>query len=312
MSRSTRQYVSGGVFHITARTQGKCPWFTRRLRGVIVEIIVKGVALSDAKLLAYAVMPNHFHMVVVQGSMTLGTVMQPIMRRIALLIQRSRKSSGHVFERAYRSFSCADPDYVRAAIVYTHLNPWRAGLCKDPCDYKWTSHETYLGKTASYLYSTQVATDLGLRLFAHNGEMNPTMLRGNYLAAVQHRVLLEQAKAGAAVNVSITGCSHTQGDQYFLTEMRRACRPADPPWRPDLRDAAQSALRVWSRDIALYDLRGTWLPHQLVAVRRNVIAWLLGRGYRGCDIAHFFGISPATVSKVSAAVRAAQTSRMFV
>src|SRR5687767_3318846 len=100
MSRATRQYINGGVFHITARTQGKRPWFTQRLRGVVVEIIVKGVALSDAKLLAYAVMPNHFHMVVVQGGMTLGTVMQPIMRRIALLIQRSRKCSGHVFERS--------------------------------------------------------------------------------------------------------------------------------------------------------------------------------------------------------------------
>jgi REP element-mobilizing transposase RayT len=312
MSRSTRQYVNGGVFHITARTQGKCPWFTRRLRGVIVDIIVKGIALSDAKLLAYAVMPNHFHLVIVQGSMTLGTVMQPIMRRIALLVHRSRKSSGHVFERSYRSYACADPDYVRASIIYTHLNPWRAGLCKDPCDYKWTSHETYLGKTASHLYSTQLAADLGLRLFAHDGEVNSTTLRSNYLRAVNHRVLLDQAKAGAEVKVSIWGCDHNEGDRYFLTEMPRAPKAPEPPWRPDLRDAAQSALLVWRRDVALGDLRGSWLPHQLVAMRRNVIVWLLGRGYRGCEIAHFFGISPATVSKVSAAVRAAQTRRMFV
>jgi putative transposase len=312
MSRSTRQYVNGGVFHITARTQGKKPWFTRRLRGVVVEIIVKGVAQSDANLLAYAVMPNHFHMVVVQGSMTLGTVMQPIMRRIALLMQRFHKISGHVFERSYRSFVCADPDYVRASIVYTHLNPWRAGLCKDPCDYKWTSHEIYLGKTASYLYSTQLAANMGLRLFAHDGELDPTSLRTSYLTEIRHRVLLDQAKAGADVNVSIRGCDYNEGDRYFRTQIRRGSQLPEPPWRPDLRDAAQSALRVWKHDIALADLRGSWLPHQLVAVRKNVIAWLLGRDYRGCDIAHFFGISPATVSKVSTAVRAAQSSRMFV
>jgi putative transposase len=312
MSRSTRQYINGGVFHITARTQGKSPWFTRRLRGVIVEIIVKGVALSDAKLLAYAVMPNHFHIVIVQGSMTLGTVMQPIMRRIALLIQRSRKSSGHVFERSYRSHACSDPDYIRASIIYTHLNPWRAGLCKDPCDYKWTSHETYLGRTASHLYSTQLAANVGLRLFAHDAALNPTMLRSNYLRAVNHRVMLDQAKAGREINVSIWGSDHGEGDRYFLSEMKRVPNAPEPPWRPDLRDAAQSALLVWSRDVALGELRGSWLPHQLVAMRRNVIVWLLGRGYRGCEVAHFFGISPATVSKVSASVRAAQTRRMFV
>jgi hypothetical protein len=282
------------------------------MRKSIVEIIVNGAATSDAKLLAYAVMPNHFHMVVVQGSMTLGTVMQPIMRRIALLVQRSRKSSGHVFERSYRSHSCSDPDYVRAAIIYTHLNPWRAGLCKDPCEYEWTSHEAYLGKTTSYLYATQVAADVGLRLFADDDDLNPHALRSIYVTAVNRRMLLDGAKTGAEVNVTVHTCGHTRGDKFYLEEMPRTNGLPDPPWRPDLRDAALSALRVWNRDIQLHQIRGSWLPHQLVPIRKNVIAWLIGRGYRGCDIGHFFGISPATVSKISVELRHAQSARIRV
>jgi putative transposase len=304
--------MNGGVFHITARTQGRRPWFTSRLRTNVVDIITQGTLMTDAKLLAYAIMPNHFHMVVVQGSMTLGTVMQPIMRRIALLVQRSHDVSGHVFERSYASQLCSDPDYVRAAIVYTHLNPWRASLCKNPCDYKWTSHAVYLGKSASYLFSTRIAREFGLQLFASDDASDPSTLRGNYLAAVTHRIQLDRMRSGEEIDVSIRGYDYVRGDRFFLKDVPRTPRRPDPPWRPDLRDAALAALRVWKRDVDLADLRGSWLPHQLVQVRRNVIAWLLGRGYRGCDIAHFFGVSPATVSKVAIAMRKAQSTRMFV
>lgn len=136
--------MPGIAFHITARTQGKEPWFRDALRSRIEHILVEGVATSDAIRLSHTVMPNHFHLVIRQSARPLGWIMQPIMRRIAVAVQRTYGVEGHVFERSYRSLACESADHLRRAVAYTHLNPQRAGLCRSPEEYAWSSHVRFL------------------------------------------------------------------------------------------------------------------------------------------------------------------------
>ena len=143
MSRARRQQQPGCVFHVTARTQGRARWFTAAIRSRIAEMIASGVSSAGASLLAFAVMPNHLHIVLAQGRATLGWTMQPILRRVALLVQRTHRLSGHIFERSYASKPCLDADYARTVILYTHFNPVKAGLCSSPEEYAWTSHVPY-------------------------------------------------------------------------------------------------------------------------------------------------------------------------
>jgi REP element-mobilizing transposase RayT len=186
MSRTLRPQMPGIAFHITARAQNREPWFVDNVRSQVERIIIRGVTSSDAMLMAYTVMPNHFHIVLRQGARTLGWVMQPIMRRIALLVQRQFSVKGHVFERRFRSFACADADRLRRAVIYTNLNPWRAELCRDPAEWAWSSHVRLISCATSDIPEGDVLQTL--KLFANEATTDWTALAAAYLACLKWRM----------------------------------------------------------------------------------------------------------------------------
>ncbi len=61
MARIARPYLPGTIFHVTARTQGHAAWFTPDVRDSITAFMASAITGSDARLLAFAVMPNHLH-----------------------------------------------------------------------------------------------------------------------------------------------------------------------------------------------------------------------------------------------------------
>lgn len=178
--------MPGAVFHLTARMQGHEPWLTPTLRSRVVDYMAAALRYSDATLLAYVMMPNHLHLVLRQGHRRLHRVMQPFLRRTALLVQRCHGVEGHVFERRYGHRACLDPDYVRTAVVYVHLNPVRARLVDDPCAYRWSSHAFYAGRAAlpEHLKGALPVDDV-MRLFATTPDPHVDDLRAAYLRRVE-------------------------------------------------------------------------------------------------------------------------------
>src|SRR5687767_2034783 len=128
MPRRKRSYLPGGAFHIYARTHRKEKWFDEELRDVIVSIIARALPRSDADLMAWSIMPNHYHLVIQQGIAPIAQLIQPINREIALAVHRKQRRKGHVFERRFFAKSCIDADQLREWIMYTHRNPIRAKL----------------------------------------------------------------------------------------------------------------------------------------------------------------------------------------
>ena len=139
MGRRLRPHLPGATFHLTSRLHAGLPRFTPGMRTRAVGILREEVDRSDIDMLAYVIMPNHFHLVLRQGEAPLHRFMQPWLTRIALLVQRTWGCVGHVFERRYRDSVC-DLDHLRHAIDYTHRNPVRAGLCRLPDRYAWSSY----------------------------------------------------------------------------------------------------------------------------------------------------------------------------
>nr|NGX43351.1 hypothetical protein [Chlamydiota bacterium] len=52
---------------------------------------------------------------------------------------------GHLFQGRFKSILIDSDRYQKELIRYIHLNPIRAGMVGYPEDYKWSSHNTYLG-----------------------------------------------------------------------------------------------------------------------------------------------------------------------
>jgi REP element-mobilizing transposase RayT len=297
MSRVHRPQMPGVAFHVTARTQGRHPYFDERLRDDVAQYIRDGLASSDAHLLAHAVMPNHFHIVLRQGTRPLGWIMQPIMRRTSLLMQRAHGLKGHTFERRFRSHACSNADHLRRAITYTHLNPIRAGLCKHT--YAWSSARLF--ERNSHPGDCAVAVTFALRLFALGARDTEEEMRDNYARFVVWRVLKDEHDAAGTI-CSAPEPQFAAGDAYFARTFCALPRP-DGVIRRDLRDSAIDLLRRSSVDVSLDELRVQRLPRSLTNLRRKLIAGLLELRHPGRDIANFFRISDTAVSRIAIEIR---------
>ncbi|HEX7049907.1 MAG TPA: transposase [Longimicrobiales bacterium] len=313
MSRRRRPYLPGAIFHVTSRTQGREAWFTEPLRTLMVSFVREGIASTGAWLLAYAIMPNHLHLILRQGPESLGEVLQPVLRRIAILVQRTGGRDGHVFERRYRAHPCPDADYVRSAIVYTHLNPVRAGLCEDPLDYPWTSHRAYASRGRDSGASTH-HVELALRLFASDQSASLAAARRDYGRFVRWRIEADRwrslADAGRAEGIAPTPPATVAGDELWRTFFS----PATPAYDPrrdggaepgnngsadvlDLRDIAREVLSQQGHGLTLEWVRGPGKCPAQVNARRAIIRRAAAAGYRRSRVAKFLGVSPAAITR---------------
>lgn len=311
MGRKRRPYLPGAIFHLTTRTQGHEPWFTPTLRSRMVTYLASVLSESDAALLAYAIMPNHLHLVLRQGSWPLGRIMQMFLRRTALLVQRSHGVEGHVFERPFKDRPCHDPAYARNMIVYTNLNPPRAGLVDYDGRYAWCSHAFYLGdRRPPPAIAAVLAVDQGLRLFATREYSSLGHLRTAYRAFVEWRVECDEAarsgKPGARDKIlpppSVLA-RDTSWSRSFVPLFRThaATDQGDPgaaEARADLEAIARGVLAELAGDLPLEQVRCTYKGQRVVRVRRAMILRMSAAGHAGAAIARYLRVSDQCVSKV--------------
>jgi REP element-mobilizing transposase RayT len=292
--RNPRAQAPGAPFHITARIQGQDALFTPEINDRVAAIIAHGVVVSDSQLLALKVMPNHLHVVLIQGPLPLGWIFQPILQRLALLVQREHGLIGHVFERRFASSLINHPDYVRAAIAYTHRNAYRAGLCTGHSDYRWTSHRAYCEAKLTCSWETNVDFERGLWLFARSPKSTLSDLRRDYLRYVKWWDAWDEAKKRGEHPNWRPPAAET-GDQFWK-EMSAHTLIAPPEPRGDLGDAAAVTLAGLAPTLDVEQLRGPRVTPQRAQLRRKVINVLRAKGYRCAKISRFFKISLSAVS----------------
>lgn len=90
-------------------------------------------------LYAYALMPNHVHLLIETGKAPLSRVMQALQFTYTQKFNRRHKKVGHLFQGRYKAILCQKESYLLELIRYIAQNPVRAGLVKRPIDWKWGS-----------------------------------------------------------------------------------------------------------------------------------------------------------------------------
>ena len=101
---------------------------------------------------AWALILNHFHILLRTGATPLSTVMRRLMTGYAVTFNIRHRRSGHLFQNRYKSVICEEDPYLLELIRYIHLNPLRAKLVKDLKEldkYLWTGHSALLAKRKS-------------------------------------------------------------------------------------------------------------------------------------------------------------------
>ena len=97
--------------------------FITRLGDILLE--------TKTPCYAWALIPNHFHILTRTGGTPLATVMRRLLTGYAVSFNRRHKRSGHLFQNRYKSILCQEDTYLLELVRYIHLNPLRAGIVSD-------------------------------------------------------------------------------------------------------------------------------------------------------------------------------------
>jgi putative transposase len=107
---------------------------------------------------AFALLPNHVHLLLRTGATPLSTIMARLLTGYAVHFNRIHRRHGQLFQNRYKSIVCQEDAYLMELVRSIHLNPVRAQIVEDvealAC-YPYSGHAALMGK-ASYPWQDDV------------------------------------------------------------------------------------------------------------------------------------------------------------
>lgn len=116
-------------------------YFVKRFSALLVA--------TGTDCLAWALLDNHFHLLLRPHKISLGAFMRRLLTGYAVTFNRRHRRSGHLFQNRYKSLVCEEEAYLLELVRYIHLNPLRAGIVStvEQLDaYPWCGHASLMGR----------------------------------------------------------------------------------------------------------------------------------------------------------------------
>ncbi len=143
MGRAPRTDLVDYCYHVINRANARLPlFFDETDYKVFEEILGEACEKYDMRLLAYCIMPNHFHLVVQpKQSGDLQRFMQWLTLTHTQRWHQKQKSvgTGHLYQGRYKSFIIEQDNHLLSVIRYVERNPLRAKLVKKAENWEYSS-----------------------------------------------------------------------------------------------------------------------------------------------------------------------------
>ena len=150
MPRHARLDVPGTLHHVMARgIEGRTIFQDEEDRQAFMERIRSLVRETGTRVLAWALMDNHVHLLLISGPAGLPTFMRRLLTGYAIGFNRRHRRWGHLFQNRYKSILCELDPYLLELVRYIHLNPFRAKVVQDLEEletYAWCGHGILTGR----------------------------------------------------------------------------------------------------------------------------------------------------------------------
>jgi putative transposase len=189
--------------------------FLERLGNVLKE--------SSTPCYGWALMSNHFHLLLRTGNVSVSGIMLRLLTGHAVSFNRRHRRHGHLFQNRFKSILCQEDLYLKELVGYIHLNPLRAKIVaglKDLAKYPYAGHSVIMGRQKRDFQDVAYV----LRLFGDK----LSEARRNYREYVRKRVdlgrrselvgggLLRSSGGWGVLKAMSKGGMHLKGDERIL------------------------------------------------------------------------------------------------
>ena len=132
MPRKARIDAPGALHHVIVRGIEKRDIFRDdHDRNSFLERLGAILDESGTRCYAWALLPNHCHLLFETGLSPIATVMRRLLTGYAVTFNRRHRRHGHLFQNRYKSILCQQEVYLKELVRYIHLNPLRAKIVDD-------------------------------------------------------------------------------------------------------------------------------------------------------------------------------------
>jgi len=276
-----------------------------------------GVIFTETKTpcYAWALIPNHFHIIARTGGAPLSTVMRRLLTGYAVSFNHRHHRSGHLFQNRYKSILCQEDTYLLELVRYVHLNPLRACLVSDLKElarYPYSGHSRIMGKVKNDFQDVNKVLGLfgdhrqrALRQYAEFvgkgafGGRKPELVGGGLIRSVGGWSALSGLRR---MNIHFKSDERILGDSDFVeTVLNSASETMTKRYR--LKSEGHTFERVAERVAEIFDVSNRILmapgkqPHRVKA--RSVLAyWAVHElGMAAIDVGFKLSLSPSATSR---------------
>jgi REP-associated tyrosine transposase len=150
MPRKARIDAPGALHHVIVRgierrkifrSDDDRKNFLNRLGELVTE--------TQTQCFAWALIPNHVHLLLRTGQFPLAVFMSRLLTGYAAWFNRKYRRHGQLFQNRYKSILCQEDLYLKELVRYIHLNPLRAKLIEDMRGldkYPWCGHSVLMNE----------------------------------------------------------------------------------------------------------------------------------------------------------------------
>ncbi len=314
MPRQARLDAPGVLHHLMVRGLERRRLFTDDTDRTDFVTRLAGLAQAGAlAVYAWALLPNHAHLLVRTGNLPLPRSLRRLLTGYAGAFNRRHHRVGHLFQNRYKSIVVEEEPYLLELVRYLHLNPLRAKVVPDLrtlARYPWTGHSALLGHVARPWQDTHT-------ILAQFGP-TPTRARRAYQAFVAEGLpqgrrpdlqgggLLRSLGGWAAVTALRRGREAYQGDERvlgssaFVDALRRTVAP---PATPAARVALETLVARVCQHVGLPPAHlpaGSRRPAASRARAGIAYLWTTVLGHPGRPLAPVLGVRPQNVYRAAA------------
>jgi putative transposase len=177
----------------------------------MLDLLLEYARKFEVAVHAYALLPNHFHLLVTpQTANGLPQMLQAVGRRYVRYFNDAQGRTGTLWDGRYRCTVMQPELYLLPCMAYMDLNPVRAGHCALATDYAWSSHGHYIGRRVDRLVTPHAQFwGLGNTPFAREAAYAELIQAG--VVNTQHQAMTDATLKGWAL-----------GDAAFVQELQKA------------------------------------------------------------------------------------------